>query len=226
MILSCPECAAKFLIADHLVPSQGRMVRCGACKFQWRALPEAAGSVSETRADFAQMVAETEASSRAQAPNFQLPAIAARKVGTLPLIGACAFLAFAWLTTALYANYANWHQVPLLSSIYGLMGVAPTSGLTFTKATMAREQEGQRTRFVVSGVIGNQSDVSRTIPQVRITLLDAQGEEIASRIYEVNKVVKAGESYPFRITNFSTSFGDRVEEVALDLGHDLQLMFR
>ena len=40
MILQCPECQARFLVADHLIPAEGRTVRCGACKHQWHVMKE------------------------------------------------------------------------------------------------------------------------------------------------------------------------------------------
>lgn len=228
MIVTCPNCTAKFLVADHLIPPAGRVVRCGSCKHLWNVTQSSGSSTGKPeRADFAGLVADAVSGDAAVSEaGFQLPAIATKPLPTLPFFIAIPVLALLWFAAALFANYPSWMGAPGISGIYSMLGATPTDGLAFSKANLAREVEGQRTRFVISGEIANTSDTLRTIPSVRVTLVDAQGDEVASRVYAVNVKVKPGDTYPFRITNMSTSFGDRVHDVVLDLGHDLQLMFR
>lgn len=231
MIVNCPNCTAKFLVADHLIPPAGRVVRCGSCKHLWN-VTLSGGTSAGGKADFASLVADAVGANAAQPTaagtpaSFQLPAIAAKPLPTKPFLIAIPILALAWLVVAIYANYPNWLNSPGLSSIYGMLGAKPTDGLHFNKANLVREQEGQRTNFIISGEIANEASETRIVPTVRVTLRDASGEEVASREYAVNVTVKPGDTYPFRITNMSTSFGDRVHEVVIDLGHDVQLMFR
>lgn len=226
MIVTCPNCTAKFLVADHLIPPAGRIVRCGSCKHLWNVTQSSGSAKKGERADFAGLVAEAAATAGAGEAGFQLPAIATKPLPTKPFLIAMPILALLWLITAMYANYPSWMGAPGLSSIYSMLGASPTDGLSFNKANLVREEEGQRTNFVISGEIANTASTARTVPSVRVTLRDTSGEEVASRVYAVNVTVKPGETYPFRITNMSTSFGDRVHEVVIDLGHDLQLMFR
>ena len=35
MIITCPRCQKSFNIDDKLIPSQGRLVKCGACDHTW-----------------------------------------------------------------------------------------------------------------------------------------------------------------------------------------------
>ncbi|MBN2751192.1 MAG: zinc-ribbon domain-containing protein [Rhodospirillaceae bacterium] len=42
MIISCPECATKFSIADAVLGERGRKVRCFKCGHAWHQMPEAA----------------------------------------------------------------------------------------------------------------------------------------------------------------------------------------
>ncbi len=107
-----------------------------------------------------------------------------------------------------------------------MLGYEDTEGLAFTDVSMAREFNELKTRFVVSGNIVNRKDDDRTIPEVRVRLLDKEGEEVWSRVYEVNKTVAGNDIYPFRITNAETSFGERVAQIELDLGNGYELMVR
>ena len=40
MIISCEKCNKKFELADHLIPSEGRLLQCGSCSYQWHYMPE------------------------------------------------------------------------------------------------------------------------------------------------------------------------------------------
>ena len=55
MILTCPNCSARFMIDGHALIPAGRTVRCGACGHSWLQLPEpaAAGTGADEGAGFA-----------------------------------------------------------------------------------------------------------------------------------------------------------------------------
>lgn len=40
MILTCPECATKYVVKDGAIPPGGRQVRCASCKHSWHQDPE------------------------------------------------------------------------------------------------------------------------------------------------------------------------------------------
>ena len=39
MIVTCPECAARYRLADGAIPPEGRSMRCASCQNRWFALP-------------------------------------------------------------------------------------------------------------------------------------------------------------------------------------------
>ena len=39
MILTCPNCATRYVVEDADLRAEGRLVRCSACSEQWRAYP-------------------------------------------------------------------------------------------------------------------------------------------------------------------------------------------
>jgi len=51
MILECPNCQARFRVADEAVGPGGRRVRCGACDHVWHAVPEGGEDSAYERAD-------------------------------------------------------------------------------------------------------------------------------------------------------------------------------
>lgn len=61
MILSCPVCSTRFLIADALFGSAARKVRCGKCRHEWMAQPPVADTPT---------VAATETAPTASADDF------------------------------------------------------------------------------------------------------------------------------------------------------------
>jgi predicted Zn finger-like uncharacterized protein len=243
MILQCPQCSTRFLVADHLIPPDGRTVKCGACKHDWHVSPadsaaDAAQPATVDSANFAAAVAEEMASpspmsevgepepvATAPAPK-NLPVVSLKKLPVLPMQIAAAVLLLGWCISAIYGNFYNWQNMGGLKSVYAALGVIPTDGLRFDKVEMTREKQGQRTRFLLTGKVVNESPKPRTIPLVRVVLTDKDGKEIWSREYEVSKDVAAGDEYPFRISNVETSFGNQVHRVTMDLGNEMQLSFR
>jgi hypothetical protein len=114
----------------------------------------------------------------------------------------------------------------VIGSLYRAAGAVPVDGIVLADIALQREQEGQRTRFLISGNIVNHEAAPRMVPVVRIQMMDGEQKVVWSREYVVEKTLKPGEIYPFRITNAETSFAHQVAQLSVDVGHPLQLMFR
>lgn len=235
MILQCPQCSTRFLVADALIPAAGRTVKCGSCKHDWHVTPadNAPADAPVQAASFAAAVEEEIASSAedsaatATVPTPNVPAVvASRGIPVRPLQIAAPLIALSWFLVALYGNFYAWQHWPVIGGLYGMLGVVETGGLRFDKVEMEKQKEGQRTRFLLTGAVVNESTEARTIPSVRVRLIGKDGAEVWSREYEVKKTVKAGDEYPFRITNVETSFGHQVAQVVMDVGNPMQLSFR
>ena len=206
MILICPECATRYRLADGAVGPAGRTVRCKACGHRWHATPEsvAAAEAAAARSDSAAAVAEAAAArsdraaaaapsaARAEPPVERLEPIEAAPVPP-PLGhssgavggtgGAIAWLLLVLLILLVAALYIGRNQVveaiPSLAPIYQKIGlrVAMRSGLELRNLSSSRTMENGRPVLVVSGEVHNTSAQERTLPRIRVALLDdARGE--------------------------------------------------
>ena len=234
MILECPECHKRFQVADAALVPAGRTVRCGVCSHSWHvdAPPSADGKTPAGVADspsFAEAVAmEMDAASDAAEPAIAAEATPkapeatdqssakARKTITIPVQPfkiAAPVLAAVWVTLA-YLTY-----LPHFSH-------SALEGLEFSEVRMEPKIEGEKTSFVLFGGIVNHGANARVIPSVRVTLRTAAGDAIWQREYPVNKPLKAGAVYPFKIANVDTARGADVAIVALDMGNAALLRAR
>ena len=196
----------------------GRTVRCSSCTHQWHAAPPAASFAAAVEAEVAAATNETLADVAA-APVATEAAAAPKKVKTplnipvRPFQIAAPVLGVVWLVLAYmtYLPHFSRHASP---------------GLEFNEVRMEPKIEGEKTSFVVSGGIVNHESDERQIPTVRVTLRTANDDVIWQREYPVNKPLKGGAVYPFKIANVDTSRGADVAAVELDLGNSTQLRAR
>lgn len=231
------------MVADAQIPQGGRTVRCGRCSHQWHVekpvaddqLPSTA-TAEETPAvavsdEFLQqleaaMGQPSGAKPEPLKPGFSLPVVARKKISAKPFQIAAASLAALWLILAIITYFPSWMGLPGLKSLYSAMGADANDGLVFADVTMERETEGSKTKFILAGSIRNFSNAPRTVSTVRVSLRDKADQAIWGRKYPVNVTLKAGEVYPFRITNVETVFADNVSSILVDMGHSLQLLVR
>ncbi len=217
MILECPECHKRFLVADALLMPAGRTVRCSACSHSWHAdAPSAAATPSFADAVEIEMAPSGDMPEPAAAVKVADPVKKTRKplnIPVRPFKMAAPALAALWLILA-YLTYTPH------------FGRAALEGVEFSDVRMEPKMEGEKTSFVISGGIVNHSADAHQIPSVRVTLLTAEGNTIWEREYPVNKPLKAGDVYPFKIANADTARGMDVATVQLDMGNAAQLRAR
>jgi predicted Zn finger-like uncharacterized protein len=227
MILECPNCHARFLVADALIPAEGRTVRCGACAHQWHVQKEVAPG-EEPAVATAPPPVEEPVEAFVPSPGSNVPAVAKRRLKARPFKIAAAVLLMLWAILAVITYFPSWQGAPGVGAIYtSLLGDAPVDGLVFADVHMEKNDAGEsKTQFVIQGSIVNHAADTRIVPTVRVKLKDEQGKTVWSREYEVKEELKAGEVYPFRIANIETTMGSSVKTIMLDLGHGLQLMVR
>lgn len=239
MILDCPNCAAKFLVADTQIPANGRDVRCGRCAHVWFVAPPPSVDTEAVENELKDLLniqreepsaPEVDAAGKSEESAQQIkrnvPAVA-RKTFTLRPFKIAVFLLFPlWIVLAGVANFPAWVDAPLVGPIYRMLAITPTDGLAFSELHMEREALPTKTRFIITGSIVNHAAQPRLVPLVHVALKNKDGKVIWGRNYPAYTELKPGEVYPFRIPNVETAFADQVDTLVLDLGHSLSLMLR
>jgi predicted Zn finger-like uncharacterized protein len=88
MLIVCPACGARYEAPNSAIPAAGRIVRCSACRAEWRARPEPGRTEPvRTEADAPKPVAApASAPQTADAPAVQPDVATAATAGTEPVV--------------------------------------------------------------------------------------------------------------------------------------------
>jgi len=220
MILDCPGCHARFLVADAQIPPAGRTVKCGKCAHHWH-VQHPADSL------FGDMLEAELHQPEPTAPYKPrlLPALRPLNIPVLPFKIAAPALALAWAIIALYAYFPAWQYGPL-SGLYGALGATDTRDLVFSEVTMEREELEGKTKFWINGSFANESAEARLLPKLRVQLKDSEGDVLWQRVYDVNYEMKAGEIYPFALSDVETGLAKSATSMVLDVGNNFELVMR
>lgn len=202
MILTCPNCNARFLVNAAALRPNGREVRCGRCRHQWFA-------AAPTKADGTAPVTAAEPSVFVEPqpipPGSNLPAIAShprrRPVGAI--VG---WILFALVVVALGVAVAAREQImalyPETRDVYGALGFEippPGEGLQITDVVSSRSTQAGVPVLTSEGRIVNVSSIERRLPLLRGALRDASGRELQSWHFTVPaERLAPGESVTFR----------------------------
>lgn len=194
MILTCPECATRYFVADDRIGPEGRTVRCASCGNKWTAKPEdpldlaaspeegalAVGSGDET-IDIGEM------SGDALPKAFRERAQTREKVreaATVGVVWASLIVILALiigLVVVLRQDIArHW---PRTAGAYALIGLPVNLvGLAIENQHAQPELKDGHAALVVTGSLRNIRDRPVPAPPLRISLLNAAGKPVQVKI--------------------------------------------
>src|SRR5690348_14333629 len=177
MILSCPNCSARFLInAAALLPA-GREVRCGRCRHQWYAAPP------EPEPEIEEAAPAEPVEPRPIPRGSNLPVIAKqRRMSVGAVVG---WLVLALVIIALGVAIAERETLmarfPESRAIFGAVGFATPplgAGLAITDETCSRNVQEGLPVLVCEGRLRNNTKYDQRVPGLRGALLDSGGREL------------------------------------------------
>jgi predicted Zn finger-like uncharacterized protein len=182
MILTCPQCSTRYHVDAAALGAAARTVRCTSCGQRWNVKPPA---------DTPQIV-EFGPPTPATAPNMRpvAPPARAQNGASASLIGwLAAVLVVLLLASAVIGRHEIVAQFPATAQIYQSLNlpVTPELGLQIEDLTPTRLEEGGIAVLVVEGTIVNPTRHERSVPPIRVTLLDSGGREVQEELFRAKE---------------------------------------
>ena len=208
MILTCPNCASRYVVDDATLGEGGRVVRCSHCKTAWKA--EASTDPLELRRGDVKEL--TEQARPADLPGEALPKQYRARVQEQKETRRAAFAGVVWgVTAAALAGLfvlavvfrSEVAQVwPKTASLYAAMGMkVNVVGLVIENQTARRTDDMGRPAVRVTGAIRNVTDEAVRPPPLRVDLVDKADEPLVSRTLDLGGTALApGRARPFAVT--------------------------
>ena len=218
MYLSCPSCETRFSVGSPTIRPRGRMVKCGRCRHNWRAMPDEfveqieiapapelsaktedrsagdwAGEVLKADEEMPPLVdlvskVEAEAAAKQQRPAWTGWLIL---FIVLALIGAGGYLFRPQIVSF-------W---PPAERIYGLLDIVledPLAGLDIQNQSFEKIVESGQKVLLVTGEVVNLNKKKKPVPSLRAYLEDAEGVVLSRwTIPLVKSTLDAGERIKF-----------------------------
>lgn len=221
MILTCPECATRYSVADNSVGPEGRTVRCTSCGLTWRAEPDTALELDRAPTP------EPPPAPADDLPRAFRERIAAQKLGRrtarsgLVLGGAAAGFLLAVASVVLGRDdvVAVW---PKTASAYAGLGLAVNSvGLVIEDQKAQVGWENGRPTVLVTGKLRNVRNKPVASPPLRFSLLDGAENDLGARVFQVtNADIPPGGARTFvaKLHNPPESVQD--VEISFELGRE------
>jgi predicted Zn finger-like uncharacterized protein len=212
MILTCPQCASRYQVADDSVPPQGRTVRCAGCGSSWRAGPHKAEDTLELTPAAPLDPAEAEPVKPAGA---DLPKSYRAKTEAIRRTRSAAMAGVVWgaMGAAVLALFAAsvLFRVEVVRLWPRTAGAYAKVGLTVNPTGLAPENvlagpglKNGHAAVIVSGVVRNVESRSHDPAPLRVALLDKAGKTLVAQVVHTTP----GRMQPGQTRPFSTAFLD------------------
>lgn len=173
MIVTCPECAARYQTDPVAIGPEGRKVKCSNCGHSWLEMApvvaDPGGAVAATPAD---------------AASATVAATTHKGGWTSTGVGWAVFLFLVGLigSVGYLSRDTIVEKFPQTEKLYALIGLSPPqSGLEILRPYIERgERDGKRTLTVHAELV-NVTNREVPVPPVRVTLKDAANNPVLTR---------------------------------------------
>lgn len=162
MVVTCPQCAKRYMLDEMLLPQEGRQVRCVTCHHVWKQVPNE-GFQPPIPAFIGNADIGLQMNVSSEKP----------KTSWMGWIAFAAIFTIGFSTLILGRNYIVTHWPPA-EKYYELLGLQiniPGVGLAITNASSQIRQEGSIDMIRIMGSVVNTSKRAQTIPPLHIKLM-------------------------------------------------------
>jgi predicted Zn finger-like uncharacterized protein len=243
MILTCPECATSYFVDDSKIPTEGRAVKCANCGARWTATPELPSLDLENDQPEDGISRASAAESAEQRPiqdlpGEDLPKVFRAKADTDRRVREAATAGVIWagmaaglavlIAIAIVFRVDVVRLWPRTASAYAGVGLPVNSlGLVIEGVRFEPALQDGHAALAVSGMIRNIEDKPVVSPALRISLLDAEGKAIVTKIARpADAKIPSGETRHFAIALLDPPATARELEVAFAPRGPLSLKVR
>lgn len=160
MIVICPQCSKRYMLDESLLPKNGRQVRCIACQYVWRQVPDIAPMSPPPLKGITDIAIEARIT----------PEKKASWLGWIVIL-TIIILTFSFLNFGRDFVVKLWPRSERLYNLIGWHINLPGDGLSISNATSLTHQEGRIEMIQVSGDITNTSPQVRPIPLLKVKVL-------------------------------------------------------
>lgn len=218
MILQCSECNARYAVPDKAIGTEGRTVRCAKCKHSWFvAAPAPAEEPAPEMPDFDALLDESDkktADSQAPEPAYTVPALRPPPPAAMWLKVTTLGMSLVCIVLSLITWQPSW------------IGYKSTSGIQLKDIKFRQDLSQKRGRYIISGMIANNTDHRVKAPILRVSLLDEHGNNLQYWEFEDDSInIEPGKEIPFNADQLESRFS-RGTHLVVDLGNSLELALR
>lgn len=214
MILQCKNCNARYLVPDHAIGKAGRTVRCARCAYSWFEQPNSSvDSEGSVPSDFDSMIEQINAAPKPIPEGSNLPTYRKNNVSTTLKL---ATIFFAILVSVLYLFITMPH----------LFGISSSKELVLADIKIDKQNSSGKNTVEISGNIFNTADNEKSVPNIRVMLLDGANNPLQSWEFKSdNQKLGAKQTIPFSTGTLDIKFSI-AKRFVVDLGTPIELALR
>jgi predicted Zn finger-like uncharacterized protein len=201
MILVCPLCQTRYLVAAHLFAAGARQVRCARCKHGWKA--ETPKEIDVVAAAPPEPIPPPEQASPIPAGS-NLPALApgglSRFFYKTERVALAAFvvLVLAFLIFDRQSIARRWAFMETAYNAVGLTIYYPGDGLEFDQVRSELKYDSGITKLILNGNVKNTTQNNQKVPPITAQALGPDGRVIQSwQIDAPTATLAPGDEAPF-----------------------------
>ena len=233
MILTCPDCATSYFVDDSKIPADGRLVKCASCGARWTATapPPEVSLELETSEEEGAVAREPAPEPVEERPvrelsGDELPRAFRAKADTDRRVREAAATGVIWagmaaalvvmIALAIIFRVDVVRLWPRTASAYAGVGLPVNSlGLVIEGVRFEPSLQEGHAALSVSGMIRNIENEPVVTPPLRISLLDAEGKAVATKIARpADARIPPGETRHFAIALLDPPASAKELEVA------------